>query len=216
MTESDLTKTDRHTLSRRQWLGGAAVTGVALGGGAIAGGAVASAQGDSAPRREQMLVEVACLGDTFRDSPYQDRPEIGDNRGGPFSVEGWIYPAGTLPSEGFIVTETDSIGRWFCAGFSIGHGERPEPHLNATATFVFGQISEKQLFPPDTLVSSGLGGTSDNTVDSLRPITGGCGVYFGVIGQVGRINIGFNNTVLRGPGVPAQNFLYTFDMLYMV
>ena len=203
-------------ISRRAWLGGAAVAGAAIGGGAIAGGSVAAAQDSFSPRRERIVVDVACDGDTFRATPYANRPLENDNRGTPFSVEGWIYPEGFLPGDGYIISSEGAIGHWFCAGFNIQHPERAEPHINATANFVFGRITPEAPFPPDTLVSTGLGGTDDDSVDSLRPLLGGSGKYFGVIGQVGRINHGVNNTVLRGPGIPSPNFTYTFDMLYLV
>ena len=203
-------------VSRRSLLGGAAVAGAVLGGGAIAGGATAAAQNNGRSRREQMVLDVACDGRTFRATPYANKPEPNDNRGTTFSVEGWIYPEGTLPEVGYIVSDEGAIGHWFCSGLNIQHGERPEPHINATATFVFGRISDSNLFPPDTLVAQGLAGTSDDTADSLRPITGGSGTYFGVIGQAGRTNLGINNTVLRGPEVPAPNFRYVFDLLYLV
>lgn len=203
-------------VSRRSWLGGAAVAGAVIGGGAVAGGATAAAQTPDGPRREQLVVEVACDGTTFRGTPFANRPEPNDNRGTMFAVEGWIYPEGTLPQEGHIISDEGAIGHWFCAGFNIQHGERPEPHINATATFVFGRISRSNLFPPDTLIAHGLGGTADDSVDSLRPLTGGSGKYFGVIGQAGRTNYGTNNTVLRGPGVPSPNFRYVFDLLHLV
>lgn len=217
MTESRLSDSDERTptWSRRRWLGGAAVAGAALATGAV-GGAVASAQSSAIVRRERLVLEVACLGDTFRQADFADAPAPNDLRGSPFAVEGWIYPEGTIPGDGFVATDTDAIGHWFCSGFNIQHGERPEPHINASASFVFGRISESQLFPPDSLVTHGLGGTFEEGVDSLLPLVGGSGRYFGVLGQAGRRNLGKNNTVLYGVGVPAPNFLYTFDLLHLV
>lgn len=215
-SEEDVDHDPDGTVSRRSWLGGAALAGAALGGGALAGGATAAAQDSVSIRREQLVVEVACDGRTFRSTPFANRPEPNDNRGSPLAVEGWIYSDGMLPQEGYVISEADAMGHWFCSGFNIQHGERPEPHISAMATFVFGRISDSNLFPPDVLIAQGLGGTNEDTVDSMRPLIGGSGRYFGVIGQVGRRNHGINNTVLYGTEIAAPNFRYSFDLLYLV
>jgi len=205
---------DANALTRRKWLQRSAVGGAVIVGGAVAGGAVAATQDSNiSVRRESIVWEVACLGDTFRSRPFPDPPEVGDDRGATFSVEGWIYPKGTIPGDGFIPTEEGSIGRWFCGGYVINSAERPEPHVNATANFVLGSISETNPYPPDSLVTHGLGVAPGFPERSQIPIIGGSGKYVGALGHGGRVVSNFNTTVLYGIGNPAPNFEYTFDLL---
>jgi hypothetical protein len=202
-------------ITRRTWLGGAAIAGAAVVGGAIAGGGVASASdGGWRPRREQLTVEVACIGETWREQRFHG-PGIdpADRRGSPVAVEGWIYPEGHIPGEGFIPTEDGSIGRWFCNGWILISADRPEPHLNARAMFVFGSIIPEQLFPEDVIASAEIGGTFSQQ-SSFEPITGGTGRYFGVQGQIRRHNHSRNSTLLYGTDVAAFNFVYDFDLLH--
>jgi len=200
--------------SRRRWLGWTAAAGAAVVGGAIGGGAVASAQDSNVSvKRQRLLFDVACLGETFRDQPFPDPPELGDTRGTPFSVEGWIYPGETILGEGFVPSEDGSIGRWFCAGFGISSAERPLPHVYATANFVFGTVSETRPFPPDTLVTTGLGVAPGNPMPSSIAIVGGSGEYSGALGQAGRVTTSLNTTVFFNTGEPAPNFRYTFDLM---
>jgi hypothetical protein len=205
-------------IDRRAWLGGAAVAGIGVVGGAIAGAGVAAAQSsDGVARRETTIIDIACDGRTFREQSYPSEAEgldSTDRRGSPFSVEGWIYPADTV-SEGFIVTEDASIGRWFCAGFTIRSPERDEPHINAQANFVFGTIGGDTLFPATTLVTFGHGGTGSDELSHLAVI-GGTGDYLGVSGQAVRWNVGKNNTTLFGSTFPSPNFRYEFDLLYPI
>lgn len=200
--------------TRRKWLGRAAIGGAAVVGGVVAGGAVAVAQDSNVSvRRESVVFDVACLGDTFREQLVPDPPEVDDNRGSTFSVEGWIYPGETILGEGFVPTENDSIGRWFCSGFGIANAERPIPHVNSTANFVLGTISEDRPFPPDNLVTTGLGVAPGNSQQSQIPIIGGSGKYFGALGQGGRITTSFNTTLFFGTDNPSPNFRYTFEVL---
>lgn len=205
---------DTVPLSRRTWLRWTAAGGAALVGGAIAGGAVAVAQEPNVSvRRERLVLDVACLGDTFREQPFPDPPDPADRRGSPFSVEGWIYPAETILGEGFVPTEDGSIGRWFCSGFGISSADRELPHVNATANFVLGTISETQPFPPDTFVTTGLGAAPGIPQQSIIPIIGGSGKYVGALGEGGRVVTSFNTTVFFGTEDPSPNFRYTFDLL---
>jgi hypothetical protein len=204
---------DTTAMSRRKMLGGAVIIGGAVAGGAVAGAVGASAT-DSASgiRREKMIIDVACDGNTFREQSFPEPPDPGDRRGSPFSVEGWIYPEGTV-ADGFQISPDGSIGRWFCAGFNILSAERPEPHINATADFVFGEISQEQLFPPDIIVTHGLGGSGDETQVSSLPVIGGTGRYLGALGVAARRNVGKNNTSLFELGSPSPNFRYEFDLI---
>jgi hypothetical protein len=200
-------------VGRRAWLGGAAIAGVGVVGGALAGAGTAAAQSsDGVARRKTMIVDVACDGRTFREQKFDPAPAEKDRRGSPFSVEGWIYPADTV-SDKFIVTEELSIGRWFCAGFFIGHADREEPHINAQANFAFGVISPEALFPEDTLITYGLGGLAGEEKSHLA-VLGGTGMHLGASGQAIRWNAGKNNTALFGGDTSSPNFRYEFDLLY--
>ena len=189
------------------------LTGLAAGGvaGGIAGAAAATAIGSSGGlRRQQLSVDVACLGHTWRDVVPRTPANDADFRA-PFAVEGWIYPAGTIPTDGFVPTENGSIGHWFCRGWLVLDGDRPEPHASTIQEYVFGSISETRLFPPDAMTSSGLEGTFTDQ-SGTRPIIGGTGEYMGAIGQVIQTNNGTNTTVLDdGSGDPAPNFIFNFD-----
>ncbi len=206
---------DDDGISRRTWLGTAAVAGAAVVGGAIAGGGVAEARGGGwRPRREQLTVEVACIGDTWRELRFEaDGIDPGDRRGSPISVEGWIYPEGHIKGTGFIPAEEDSIGRWFCSGWMLVSPERPEPHLNARAMFVFGSITPDGLFPEDSIAAVEIGGTFSTQI-SVEPVVGGSGRYLGVQGQTRRRNHSKNSTVLFGGTVEAPNFVYEFELLH--
>jgi hypothetical protein len=204
---------EQGAIDRRAWLGGAAVASIGVVGGAIAGAATASAQSsDGSTRREKLILDVACDGTTLREQAFPDPPDPGDRRGSPFSVEGWMYQADTV-SDGFILTEDEATGRWFCAGFFIQSAERPEPHINAQANFVLGSIAEGQLFPVDTLITYGLGGTGSDERSNLA-VMGGTGRHLGAMGQTQRWNAGLNNTALFPNGGSSPNFRYEFELLY--
>jgi hypothetical protein len=207
-------------IDRRAWLGGAAVAGIGVVGGAIAGAGVAAAQNsDGVARRKSLIIDIACDGTTFRSQRYPTETDdysldSFDQRGTPLSVEGWMYPAGTV-SDGFIITEEGSIGRWFCAGFIIRSSERDEPHINAQANFVFGTLGGEFVFPEDTLMTSGLGGTSLDEKSNLA-VLGGTGTHLGASGQASRWNVGTNNTNLHPGTTASPNFTYEFDLLYAI
>ncbi len=203
-------------INRRALLGGAAVAGIGVIGGGVAGAAVAQG-GDGVARRNKLTIDVACDGRTIREQgfPLEQRPDPDDRRGSPFSVEGWIYEEGTV-SDGFIVTEDRSIGRWFCAGFFVGSAERDVPHINAQANFVFGSISGQEPFPTDTIITYGLGGTNNDARSHLA-VLGGTGDYLAVTGEAIRWNIGKNNTGFFPLfTTPSPNFRYEFDLIHVV
>jgi len=208
----------KRVMSRREVVGGTVIAGAGLAVGAATGAGVASAtESEAKIRREQFSFEVACLGDTMREIRFEaPGVDAGDRRGSPFAVEGWIYPEGHIPGDGFIPTEQGSIGRWFCSGWTIISPERPEPHTNARAMFVLGSITDDDLFPEDLICGSEIAGTFHVDQVSTEPITGGTGRYFGVTGQTRRHNISKNTTTLFAVGVQAPNFRYDFDLLYLV
>lgn len=197
--------------SRRRLLG----AGLAVGGGAVAGGlagaGAAVATGGDAWRREELTIEVAMRGDTWRDAETRNRANDADFRI-PFAVEGFIYPADTLPEEGFVPTLADAIGHWFCKGWMVLDENRPAPHFITTQDYILGVISPERTFPPDSLASSGLeGGEPDQPM--TRAVTGGGGQWRGAGGEVIETIIGDNTSVV-GTEVPfpGANLRFDFDL----
>lgn len=206
--------TDAVDAGRRRLMTGLAFGGVAVAGGAV-GAVAAPALGSGVGfERKTLTFDVACNGNLWRDV-FPAEPENDSDFRSAFMVEGYIYPVGTVPGNGFIPTPEGSIGTWFCRGWVIIDGTRPEPHVNSVQEYVLGEISEEQLFPPDKLSSSGLEGTVTDQV-TVRAVIGGTGQYMGAIGQVRQINNGVNTTVLRGTPDPAPNFIFEFDLVVPV
>lgn len=210
---------DEHTTEtvntdRRRLMTGLAFGGVAVAGGAV--GAVAAPALGAGVRfeRQTLSFDVACNGNLWRDV-LPANPENDSDFRSAFMVEGYMYPLGTIPGDGFIPTPNGAIGTWFCRGWVIIDGDRPEPHVNSIQEYVFGDISDERLFPPDKLSSSGLEGTVTEQV-STRAVIGGTGKYMGALGQVTQAGNGVNTTVLRGTPDPAPNFIFEFDLLMPV
>jgi hypothetical protein len=192
---------------------GIAVGGAALAGGAIGGGVAAASTGGGAFRRESLVLEVCCLGDTWRVSDVVYAEDAGDYRGQPFAVEGYLYPEGTIPAgDGFVPTTDGAIGRWFCRGGVMTYTARPEPHGQTTQTYAFGPVSREQLFPPQ-LLSDGLEGSFETDQVSVRAVTGGTYEWMGASGQVSQILTGFNTTEFTDGTGSAPNFRFEFDLL---
>ncbi len=212
--DDDAPRTDE---GRRRLLTGLTVGGVALAGGVVGGMSTAAATSSQrvAFERATLRLDVACLGDTWRDVTTRDPADDADFRM-PFAVEGLMYPQGTIAGDGFVPTPDGAVGHWFCRGWLILDGSRPEPHASTIQSYVFGSIAEDQLFPPDGLTSAGLEGTSGEQ-PTTRSITGGTGRYMAAMGQVVQTNNGVNTTVLRdGTDMPAPNFVFAFDLLQPV
>lgn len=203
---------DRATTGRRAMFSSIAAVGAAAALGGVAGGAVATTVTSGAFRREQQVVDVALLGHTWRQGTLSNPASEADFHA-PFVVEGWIYASGTIQGDGFIPTEEDSIGRWFCRGWLIVDEVRPEPHVLTAQNFYFGAIRPEALFPSDHLSSEGLEGSLTGQFPT-RSITGGAGKYMGVSGQVDQKPNGVNTTVFSdGTDDPAPNFSMEFDLL---
>lgn len=197
--------------TRRRLLTGLGLGGAAVVGGIVGGVGTAAATGP-AWRRDELVLEVACLGHKWREIPAANPASASDFRYA-FSVEGWIYPEGTIPGDGFLPTVEGSIGTWFCKGWIIIDADRSEPHVLSTQDYVLGPILPDSLFPPDSLASSGTEGTVTDQV-GIRAVTGGTGAYLAAHGAVTQANHGVNTTVLAdGLGDPAPNFRFTFDLL---
>jgi hypothetical protein len=177
------------------------VTGLALGGVAVVAGgagslATSTVAGAGGVRREQFTIDIACLGDTTRSSvrEWGDEQPSATFAEGAFAVEGWIYPAFTIPGDGFVPVELGSIGRWFCRGWFVNSRQRGEPHVSTSVDLVFGTITEDQVVPPDLIALQGPEGTGRKSLFILRPVTGGTGKYLGASGQIKQWYIGDNTT----------------------
>ena len=198
-------------VNRRGLIGGLAVGSVAIGAGVV--GAVASRAGASSGfRRERLVVEVACLGELWRESKRGNPKDDADFRGA-FVIEGWIYPEGTIKGDGFIPREQGSIGRWFCRGAVLIDASRPQPHTYADTMYVFGTIRPERLFPRDTIQTMGLEGTSDRSQVCWRAIPGGTGKYVGATGEMGERIIATNTSLFSdGTNDPAPCWRCEFDL----
>ena len=111
-----------HKVGRRRLINGLAFSGAIVGVGA-ASAAVARATETSVYRSKRLTVDVACLGELWREGARGKNSGDNDYRT-PFGVEGWIYPAGTILGDGFVPREKNSIGRWFCRGYGVGDDNR--------------------------------------------------------------------------------------------
>jgi hypothetical protein len=190
--------------------------GLVWGGSGVAAatlGSTAFASPAGAGRGHTLVYDVACLGDTFRWIAAPGTTPPGDLRGSTFSVEGRIYSAGTISGKGFDPSSARAIGTWFCRGWLIIAPGRPEPHVLSTQEYVFGDITSTRLFPPDTLTSSGLEGSADESQVPERAVIGGTGEYAGARGVVLQHGHGTNTTTLTTlGGIPAPNFRFEFRL----
>lgn len=200
------------TFSRRDVLSKGIVAG---GVGAAAGILVTSGVGCAqAQSTSSITYDVACNGDTLRIQPTEGNEE-GDSRGNTFYVEGWVYEDGTISGDGFDPESADPIGVWLCRGWFMNHPGRPNPHVITTQEYVLDNITEANLFPGDSLTSSGTEGSDTEEQPPIRAVIGGTGRYIGATGQVVQNGNGTNTTVLRGvPDDPnAPNFRFDFTLL---
>lgn len=205
------TGTPHPKVSRRGLIGGLAIGSAALGAGAV-GGLASRANAGSGFRRKTLVVEVACLGELWREGVKANPANDADFRA-PFIVEGWIYPEGTIKGDGFIPREDGSIGRWFCRGAALVDASRPEPHASANTAFYFGKISPESVFPRNSLHTVGLEGTMDRSQTCWRAIAGGTGEYVGALGEMGERVIATNTSLFAdGSNDPALCWRCEFDL----
>lgn len=207
---------DSASVDRRTMLGRIALGSGALIAGAV-GGAAASATGVAAGgwKRENVTFDVACLGETWRDSLVNYAANDSDFRGVPFAVEGWIYPEGVIPvpGDGFVPTQDGSIGRWLCRGSTLVYADRPEPHVQTSQEFVFSSMTGDDLFPDDLLSTSGIEGSNQPELVSHRSVVGGIGRYVGAGGVQHQEMNGFNTSVFTDGTGTAPNFRMRFELL---
>jgi hypothetical protein len=142
-----------------------------------------------------LVVDVATDARTFRINRGAPLPDA--KRGDSFIVEGKIFPAGTLPAGGTLLSPgsfnldaaTGSIGKWVLRGaFNADFAEiigGAEPAVFGTQYFLFndGRV----------LVSDGPHGGGQ---PQLRALTGGGGAFSGATGDVREEVIGTNLTGL--------------------
>lgn len=208
---TDNTERDGPDVGRRRLLTGLALGGAAVAGGVVGGVTTAAASGGGF-RRETLTLDVACLGDSWRFGTTVNPANDTDFRSS-FGVEGWVYPEGTVPGDGFVPTASGAIGHWLCRGWVLVDNLRPEPHVMSTQEYVLDMISPEDLFAADNLTSSGIEGTETDQV-AVRSVVGGTGRYIGATGQVTQANNGVNTSVMAdGSDLPAPNFIFGFDLL---
>lgn len=204
---------------RRSAIKTAAIGGIGLTAGAVlGGGAVAATAGPAEAERRTVVVEVATLGDTTRSVPFPllarsvELAELdeGDLRGGPWYMEGIMYPEGTILGDGFIPTDTGQIGIWFCRGSNINHPGRADPHLVTEQQFLFGSLADEPL-GAKLLISTGIEGRNRPTWRAHRAVVGGTGEYRGATGEVVQEQISTNATEFPFGG-KAPNFRFEFDV----
>lgn len=142
-----------------------------------------------------LVYDVATDARTFRLNRGAQLPDA--RRGDSFIVEGKIYPGGTLPIGGTLLspgsfnldTAGGSIGKWVLRGtFNYDFGEiiaGAEPAVFGTQYFIFNDSR--------VLVTDGSHGA---VTPQLRMITGGAGPFSGAAGDVTEAIIGTNLTGL--------------------
>ncbi len=200
------------SFGRRGLVGGLAIGSIAVGAGAVAGFGASKAAGASGMRRSRLTFEVACLGATWRESSRANAANDADYRVS-FGVEGFVYPVGTILGDGFVATADASIGHWFCRGFQLIDGSRGEPHAQSHQDFLFGAIRPDDLFPRDTLASSGVEGTLARDQTAVRAVVGGTGEYFAAAGEQRQTLIATNTSVFAdGTNDPSPCWRIEFDL----
>lgn len=200
------TAVGRRSLLRGLVGAGAAAAALAVPRAALAG-----------ETQTSLVLDVACLGDTFRFIPAPGFSPPGDSPlyGSPFLVEGNVYEEGALEGrDGFDPYAAGGptvIGTWLCRGWIMSRDERPEPMVASTQLYVFPGLGV-QAAPSSQLVSDGLEGLPGSVT---RTVTGGSGSYAGVHGTVGQRQIGANATGIGPAGAldAGPNFRFTFHLV---
>ncbi len=196
---------------RRGIVSGLVLGSAALGAGAV-GGLASRANAGSGFRRKTLVVEVACLGETWSENSRGNPANDADFRGA-YVIEGWIYPEGTIKGDGFIPRQDGSIGRWICRGAVLVNASRQEPHTSANTEYYFGRMTQDNQFPRNSIFSVGLEGTTDRSLTSWRAVIGGTGEYLGALGEMGEQLIAFNTSIFAdGSGDPAPCWRSSFDL----
>lgn len=211
MSDHSRIQLDRREMLRRAFWGAAGVAGASVG---VSAGAF-SGLGDHAEAGTGTLsIDMACLGDTFRFILVPGDNPNDDLRGAPFSVEGNIYPAGTIKGDGFDPNSVKPTGTWVCRGWLMQAPGRPTPAVITTQEYFLSEpLGGPDAFVADQLVSSGLEGPGKRP--AVRAVIGGTGRYAGARGTVVQHSLGTNTTRLWLAGAlgPAPNFRFEFRLL---
>ena len=166
-------------------------------------------------RGGHLVLDVACLGDTFAPNFNGALDQgSGDLRGTSFYVEGLIYPAGTImPGTEFDLQSAPAMGHWFCRGWFTTFPDRPEPGVITSQEYLLDFITPETLSPEDTLASSGVENAGLG-LPAVRAVIGGTGRYRDARGEVVQETVGTNTSVLNVFDVPAPTFSFhfTFNM----
>lgn len=210
MGSTDDVNLERRELLRKAFWGAVGVGGASV---AVSAGAV-TALGDHAEAgASRLVIDMACLGGTFRLVPAPGDNGQDDLRGAPFSVEGNIYRAGTIKGAGFDPTAVKPTGTWVCRGWLMTAPGRPTPSVITTQEyFLSAPIGGADAFIADQLVSSGIEG--DGKRPPVRSVIGGTGRYAGARGVVVQHFLGTNSTNLWLAGAlgPAPSFRFEFRL----
>jgi hypothetical protein len=181
--------------------------GIASAVVAMAGVCSLSLRGDEGKHNgswKTVVIDVACDATTFALNTTRSA-DTGPVRGSSFIVNGKIYPAGTIPAgNGFDINTPGLIGTWVCRGafnFSIAEilaGSAPAQ--SSTQNYLFSPTAGSMAVD-DSLASVG----EEGGVTTHRAVTGGTGIYRGLIGEVQQEILGVNSSGLF-------NFRFTFTV----
>lgn len=200
----------RRELLRRAFWGAAGVAGATV---ATSAGPLFGAGGHAEARTRRVVIDVACLGNTFRLIPAPGNNDD-DLRGATFSVEGNIYPAGTINGDGFDPSKVNPTGTWCCRGWLMAAPGRTTPSVISTQEYFLSEpLGGSDAFIADQMVSSGIEG--DGEIPPVRSVIGGTGRYAGARGVVVQHGAGTNTTSLWLGGAlgAAPNFRFEFKLV---
>lgn len=201
---------DRREVLRRAFWGGIGLAGASV---AVSAGPLTGRSGRAEAATKRLVIDMACLGDTFRFIPAPGDNMNDDLRGAPFSVEGNIYRAGTIEGDGFDPSEVKPTGTWVCRGWLMFAPGRPTPSVISQQEYFLSEpLGGPDAFIADQIVSSGLEGAGKKA--PVRSVMGGTGRYAGVRGVVIQHGLGTNTTSLWFAGAlgPAPNFRFEFKL----
>lgn len=210
MTDIDDAALDRRELLRKAFWGSVGIAGASV---AVSAGPLAGIGGRAEAGTKRLVVDMACLGDTFRFIPVPGDNMNDDLRGAPFSVEGNLYKAGTIKGDGFDPSSVKPTGTWVCRGWLMYAPGRPTPAVITTQEYFLSEpLGGPDAFIADQLVSSGLEGPGKKP--AVRSVIGGTGKYDGARGSVLQHGLGTNTTNLWLAGAlgPAPNFRFEFKL----
>ena len=166
-------------------------------------------QGTSAraqPRDEQtMSFDVAIDIKTLSLNNNDPANKADPIRGTTFIVYGKIVPAGTIPSgvTSFDPNQAGSIGTWVCRGVFLA--DFADIFTTKTAQLAF-HTTQLSLFPDDNMMLATEGMEGNVGVNTHRVVTGGTGLFEGVVGTELQQVLGVNQS---GNGLFDLRFTFT-------